>query len=66
MGGSRAVQADGRQRTYECADPAPSAAAARGLDGISRTALATARLTDAGGKLHAQATSSCMIFRPGR
>jgi len=31
----------------------------------SRTALATARLTDAGGKLYAQATSSCMIFRPG-
>ena len=23
------------------------------------------RLTDAGGKLYAQATSSCMIFRPG-
>src|SRR6202035_2895796 len=31
----------------------------------SRTALATARLTDAGGKLSAQAPSSCMIFRPG-
>jgi len=31
----------------------------------ARTALATARLTDAGGKLFAQATSSCMIFRPG-
>src|SRR6516165_4467589 len=31
----------------------------------SRTALATARLTDGGGKLYAQATSSCMIFRPG-
>ena len=30
----------------------------------SRTALATARLTDSGGKLYAQATSSCMIFRP--
>src|SRR5262249_40544733 len=31
----------------------------------SRTALATARLTGAAGKLFAQATSSCMIFRPG-
>jgi uncharacterized protein (TIGR00369 family) len=31
----------------------------------SRTALATARLTGSGGKLYAQATSSCMIFRPG-
>ena len=31
----------------------------------SRTALATARLTDRDGKLYAQATSSCMIFRPG-
>jgi uncharacterized protein (TIGR00369 family) len=31
----------------------------------SRTALATARLTDASGKLYAQATSSCLIFRPG-
>jgi uncharacterized protein (TIGR00369 family) len=31
----------------------------------SRTALATARLTDSGGKLYAQATSSCLIFRPG-
>ena len=31
----------------------------------SRTALATARLTDSGGKLYAQAASSCMIFRPG-
>jgi uncharacterized protein (TIGR00369 family) len=31
----------------------------------SRTALATARLTDAGGKLYAHATSSCLIFRPG-
>jgi uncharacterized protein (TIGR00369 family) len=30
----------------------------------SRTALATARLTDSGGKLYAQATSSCLIFRP--
>jgi uncharacterized protein (TIGR00369 family) len=31
----------------------------------SRTALATARLTGADGKLYAQATSSCLIFRPG-
>jgi uncharacterized protein (TIGR00369 family) len=31
----------------------------------SRTALATARLTDSGGKLYAHATSSCLIFRPG-
>lgn len=31
----------------------------------SRTALAAARLTDDRGKLYAQATSSCMIFRPG-
>src|SRR6266516_6686337 len=31
----------------------------------SRTALAAARLTDSAGKLYAQATSSCMIFRPG-
>jgi uncharacterized protein (TIGR00369 family) len=31
----------------------------------SRTALATARLTDTGGKLYAHATSSCLIFRPG-
>ena len=31
----------------------------------SRTALATARLTDSAGKLYAQAASSCMIFRPG-
>ncbi len=30
----------------------------------SRTALASARLTDSGGKLYAQATSSCLIFRP--
>ena len=30
----------------------------------SRTALATARLTDSGGKLYAHATSSCLIFRP--
>ena len=30
----------------------------------SRTALATARLTDGGGKLYAHATSSCLIFRP--
>lgn len=29
-----------------------------------RSALAQARLTDAAGKLHAHATSSCMIFRP--
>ena len=29
-----------------------------------RSALAQARLTDAGGKLYAHATSSCMIFRP--
>jgi uncharacterized protein (TIGR00369 family) len=29
----------------------------------SRTALAAARLTDAGGKLYAHATSSCLIFR---
>jgi uncharacterized protein (TIGR00369 family) len=29
-----------------------------------RTALAQARLTDAGGKLYAQATSSCLIFGP--
>jgi uncharacterized protein (TIGR00369 family) len=29
-----------------------------------RSALAEARLTDATGKLHAHATSSCMIFRP--
>jgi acyl-coenzyme A thioesterase PaaI-like protein len=29
-----------------------------------RSALAEARLTDAGGKLYASATSSCMIFRP--
>ena len=29
-----------------------------------RSALAQASLTDAGGKLYAQATSSCMIFRP--
>jgi uncharacterized protein (TIGR00369 family) len=29
-----------------------------------RTALAQARLTGAGGKLYAQATSSCLIFRP--
>jgi acyl-coenzyme A thioesterase PaaI-like protein len=32
----------------------------------SRTAVAHARLTDATGKLYAEATSSCMIFRPGR
>ena len=32
----------------------------------SRTAVAHARLTDAAGKLHAEATSSCMIFRPER
>lgn len=31
----------------------------------SRTALAQAQLTDSSGKLYAQATSSCMIFRPG-
>jgi uncharacterized protein (TIGR00369 family) len=31
----------------------------------SRTALATARLTGADGKLYAHATSSCLIFRPG-
>jgi len=31
----------------------------------SRTAIAQAHLTDAGGKLYAHATSSCMIFRPG-
>jgi uncharacterized protein (TIGR00369 family) len=31
----------------------------------SRTAVAHARLTDAAGKLYAEATSSCMIFRPG-
>jgi len=30
----------------------------------SRTALATARLTGSDGKLYAQATSSCLIFRP--
>jgi uncharacterized protein (TIGR00369 family) len=30
----------------------------------SRTALAQARLTDSRGKLHAYATSSCLIFRP--
>ncbi len=30
----------------------------------SRSALAQARLTGADGKLYAQATSSCMIFRP--
>lgn len=30
----------------------------------SRSALAEARLLDAAGKLYAQATSSCMIFRP--
>jgi uncharacterized protein (TIGR00369 family) len=30
----------------------------------SRTAVAHARLTDARGKLYAEATSSCMIFRP--
>jgi uncharacterized protein (TIGR00369 family) len=30
----------------------------------SRTAVAHARLTDAAGKLYAEATSSCMIFRP--
>lgn len=30
----------------------------------ARTALAEARLTGADGKLYAQATSSCMIFRP--
>jgi uncharacterized protein (TIGR00369 family) len=29
-----------------------------------RSALATARLTDADGKLYAYATSSCMVFRP--
>ena len=29
-----------------------------------RSALAEARLTDAAGKLYAQATSTCMIFRP--
>ncbi|MEP7025767.1 MAG: PaaI family thioesterase [Actinomycetota bacterium] len=29
-----------------------------------RTALAQAQLTDADGKLYAQATSSCLIFRP--
>ena len=32
----------------------------------SRTAVAHARLTDAAGKLYAEATSSCMIFRPER
>ncbi len=32
----------------------------------SRTALAHATLADAAGKLYAQATSSCLIFRPGR
>jgi uncharacterized protein (TIGR00369 family) len=32
----------------------------------SRTAVAHARLTDVTGKLYAEATSSCMIFRPGR
>jgi uncharacterized protein (TIGR00369 family) len=31
----------------------------------SRSALAQARLTGPDGKLYAQATSSCMIFRPG-
>jgi uncharacterized protein (TIGR00369 family) len=31
----------------------------------SRTALASARLTDSDGKLYAHATSSCLIFRPG-
>jgi len=31
----------------------------------SRTALAEARLTDADGRLYAQATSNCLIFRPG-
>ena len=30
----------------------------------SRTALATARLTNADGKLFAHATSNCLIFRP--
>ena len=30
----------------------------------SRTALATARLTNAEGKLFAHATSNCLIFRP--
>jgi acyl-coenzyme A thioesterase PaaI-like protein len=30
----------------------------------SRTALASTRLTDSAGKLHAHATSSCLIFRP--
>lgn len=30
----------------------------------SRTALAHARLTDEGGKLYAEATSNCLIFRP--
>jgi uncharacterized protein (TIGR00369 family) len=30
----------------------------------TRSALAQARLIDAGGKLYAHATSSCMIFRP--
>jgi uncharacterized protein (TIGR00369 family) len=30
----------------------------------SRTALAHARLTDAGGKLYAEASSNCLIFRP--
>lgn len=29
-----------------------------------RSSLAEARLTDAAGKLYAQATSSCMVFRP--
>jgi uncharacterized protein (TIGR00369 family) len=32
----------------------------------SRTALAQAQLTGPDGKLYAHATSSCMIFRPGR
>ncbi len=31
----------------------------------SRTALARARLVNSGGKLFAQATSNCLIFRPG-
>jgi hypothetical protein len=70
--GPAAARADGRRRSYEWADPAPSAAETGRMlcEGTvdhlgSRTALATARLTGAGGKLFAQATSNCMIFRPG-
>jgi uncharacterized protein (TIGR00369 family) len=46
-------------------DTGPVRAEGKVLHAGSRTALAEARLVDAGGKLLAHATSTCMILRPG-